>query len=110
MSVDRTMNPVNEEAGSGKRKCWGCNIKETNQWCVYRWWPEERRPGYRFRLFRKIHLLPTCRRDNFEYAERDKFVKKYCETLGIDYSELVNPEGRRGKGGRGRIARKPMRI
>jgi hypothetical protein len=111
MGVDRTMNPRGENAGSGKRKCWGCNLRDISQMCSYRWWPDERRPAYRFRIFRKIHLLPTCRRENFEYPEREAFVKKYCDTLGIDYTEIVNQGGGRGGGKRGgRVKRKPMMI
>jgi hypothetical protein len=111
MAIQRTMNPKFDSVGKGSRKCWGCNTKEISQWCPYRWWPDERRPGYRFRVFRKIHLLPTCRRDNWTYPERDKFVVKYCEEAGIDYSEIVGQrKGGGGGGGRGRIAAKPLRI
>ncbi len=111
MAVQRLMNPKFDSIGKGKRKCWGCNMNDISQWCPYRWWPEERRPGYRFRVFRKMHLLPTCRRDNWDYPERNEFVTKYCKVLGVDPSELLNPEGgRKGGGGRGRIAAKPLSI
>ena len=111
MAKRDTMNPKFDTVGSGRRKCWGCNMKDISQWCPYRWWPEERRPGYRFRMFRKIHLLPTCRRDNFAYTERNIFVKRYCDAMGIDSTSLMRTPGRRGGGGRGgRVAAKPLMI
>ena len=109
MGKPTTMNPKFESVGSGRRKCWGCNSRSIGQWCVYRWWADERRPSYRFRVFRKVHLLPTCRRDNWDYPERNEFVKKYCEEAGIDYTSHIS-SGRKGGGGRGRVAAKPMMI
>jgi len=102
MGVPTTMNPRFKEVGSGRRRCWGCNLKEISQWCNYRFWPDERRSGYAFRMFTKIYLLPTCRRDNFEYKERDIFVKKYCDFLGINPSDIYGSSksscgGKRGK-------------
>jgi hypothetical protein len=62
-------------------------------------------------VFRKIQLLPTCRRENWDYPERNEFVKKYCEEAGIDDTPHIKT-GRRGggKGGRGRVAAKPLMI
>ena len=100
MSVDRTLNPVTHFIGKNSRKCFGCNLNPINRFCVYRWWKEEGRQGYAFRVFRKVHLLPSCRRANFEYPERDEFKKKYCETLGCTPAELGLGSGPgSGKGG-----------
>jgi hypothetical protein len=52
--------------------------------------------------------LPTCRRDNWDYPERNEFVKKYCEEAGIDYATHIRTgNGRRGGG---RVAAKPMML
>ncbi len=106
-----TLNPKDTgmKMGSGRRKCWGCNIKEINQWCVFRWWPQEMKPNYRFRAFRKVHLLPTCRRENWDYPERNEFVEKYCKEVGIDHLQHMRSTKRGGKRG-GRVAKKPMMI
>jgi hypothetical protein len=104
-----TLNPKFDGVGSGRRKCWGCNQRAINQWCIHRWWPDERRPHYRFRVFRKVHLLPTCRRENWDYPERNEFVKKYCEEAGIDYTSHIRTGGRGGNGG-GRSPAEPMML
>jgi hypothetical protein len=104
-----TLNPKFDGIGSGRRKCWGCNLKEINQWCMYRWWPSESRSAFAFRVFRKIQHLPTCRRDNWDYSERNEFVKKYCEEAGIDYSTHIRTVGKGGKRG-GRVAAKPLML
>jgi hypothetical protein len=61
-------------------------------------------------MFRKIQHLPTCRRDNWDYPERNEFVKKYCEEVGIDYTEhMKSGTGRRGGGG-GRQKAVPLSL
>lgn len=101
-----TLNSKFDGVGNGRRKCWGCNMREINQWCMYRWWTNEGRSAYQFRMFKKIHLLPTCRRDNWDYPERNEFVKKYCKEVGLDYTTHISSGG----GGRGRVATKPMML
>lgn len=111
MAKPTTMNPKGVVTGSGSRKCWGCKMRSIGDWCVYRWWPQEMRPAYRFRIFRKVELLPTCRRENWDYPEREEFVQKYCAEAGIDYTPHAKTGRKgRGKGGRGRVAAKPMMI
>jgi hypothetical protein len=62
-------------------------------------------------VFRKIQHLPTCRRDNWDYPERNEFVKKYCEEVGIDYEvHMKSSSGRGGRRGGGRVAAKPMML
>jgi len=97
MGVDRTLNPVIKS--KSRKRCFGCNLKAINQWCSYRWWPEERRAGFSFRVARKIHLLPTCKRENFEYKEKEEFVNSYCQTLGMDPKEILGA-GCSKKGGK----------
>jgi hypothetical protein len=108
MGRPTTLNPRFENMGKSKRKCWGCNMKPINRWCPYRWWRNENRKGYSFRVFTKVHLLPSCTRENWDYPERNEFVKKYCEEIGLDYSQFISNGG--GRGGRGRVATKPMMI
>jgi len=101
-----TLNIQYEGMGKGRRKCFGCNYKDVSQWCSYRWWKQERRKGYSFRMFYgKTHLLPTCRRENFSYKEQEQYKKQYCYTLGINPEELTNSGGRRNGGGGGRKRR-----
>lgn len=94
------LNPHHEAMKNGKRKCFGCRSKDIDHWCVHRWWPQERRAGYAFRMFHgKPHLLPTCKRGSFDYEEQEEYKKKYCDALGISHSELSNGGGG-GRGGR----------
>jgi len=58
---------------------------------------QENRKGYSFRMFYgKSHLLPTCRRENFDYSEQKEYKKRYFEIVGIDPRELSNNGGKRG--------------
>ena len=91
------LNAEYESVGKGKRKCFGCKYRDISVWCYYRWWKQESRKGYSFRMFYgKSHLLPTCRRENFDYKEQKEYKKRYIEIVGIDTRELSNNGGKRG--------------
>jgi hypothetical protein len=101
--VDKTKNPVQVGIKKGSKKCFGCNTTPINRMCFYRNWKDESRSMYAFRVFQKIHLLPTCKKPDFAYEEKEEFKQKYCDELGVSYQELFpRASGRRGgkRGGR----------
>lgn len=101
--VDKTKNVYDTEIKKSSKKCFGCKMNPINRTCTYRNWTKEGRSRYAFRVFRKIHLLPTCSRPHFAYTEREEFKQKYCDELGVTYDELFpNHGGGRGGGGGGR--------
>jgi len=101
--VDKTVVVLDTEIKRSTKKCFGCNMNHINRWCFYRNWKDEGRSGYAFRVFQKIHLLPTCSRPYFDYDEREEYKEKYCKELGVTYEELFpTRDSRRGGGGGGR--------
>jgi hypothetical protein len=95
MGRPTTLNIRFEGKGaSNKNKCYGCHLRPVSEWCSYRWWPTEGRKGYAFRMFRKIHLLPTCKKPDFDYKERDEYRSKYYEAMGIIVEEKPKGTGR----------------
>lgn len=100
--IDKTKNVYDTEIKKSSKKCFGCNMNPINKTCSYRNWRDEGRSAYAFRVFRKVHLLPTCSRPNFAYDEREEFKEAYCKELGVTYQELFPSSGGRGGGGGGR--------
>ena len=98
-SVSFERNAYDTEIKRSSRKCFGCNATPINRTCYYRRWRHEGRSAYAFRVFRKIHLLPTCGRPNFKYEEREEFKQAYCDLLGVTYQELFPREASSRKGG-----------
>jgi hypothetical protein len=106
--VDKTKNVYDSRIKKSSKKCFGCNLREINKTCSYRNWRQEGRSGYAFRVFQKIHLLPTCSRPDFKYKEREEYKQKYCDELGVTYQELF-PRTSSG-GGRGGRAKKVYKM
>jgi hypothetical protein len=108
--VDKTKNVYDSTIKKSSKKCFGCNLNPVNRWCSYRNWRHEGKSGYSFRAFQKIHLLPTCSRPDFKYAEREEFKQAYCDTLGVTYQDLFPNHGKLRGGGRGGRAKKKMKL
>jgi hypothetical protein len=108
--VDKTKNVYDSEIKKSSKKCFGCKMNHINRWCVYRNWRDEGRSGYAFRVFQKIHLLPTCSRPHFDYDEREEYKEAYCKELGTTYEELFPNSGSRRGGGGGGAKKKVFKM
>jgi hypothetical protein len=97
--VDKTKNKVVTEIKKSTQKCFGCNHRPINKTCYYRNWQHEGRSAFAFRVFRKVHLLPTCKKPDFAYPEKEEYKEAYCKELGVTYSELFPSNRGGGKGG-----------
>ncbi len=106
-TVSKEKNAYDTEIKKGSKKCFGCHSTPINRTCFYRNWRQEGRSAYAFRVFRKVHLLPTCSKPNFKYEEREEMKQAYCDELGVTYQELF-PRDYNSRGGGGGGAKKKV--